>query len=261
MRSILVQTGRDAGMSSRLDTAMGIARAHGGHVTLLIDTPVSRYVTADPYGGTFVAREALDAALAADDELAAAFAGRLQNDDVPFDVAQYETEPLAALNDAARLADLVVVARDCGYCGDLALATQVPVLILPEGARLDLPLRSAAIAWNGATEAANALRGAVPLLQGCEAVSVITVTSGNDDDFPPTEALRYLARHGIEAELLEIAMGSSVEETLAAAVHAKGAQLLVMGAYGRSRLGEFLFGGVTRYFLKDARALPLLIAH
>ncbi|MBS0474731.1 MAG: universal stress protein, partial [Proteobacteria bacterium] len=132
MRSILVQAGRDPGMAARLDTALNLARAHQGHVTLLIDTPVNRFVTVDPYGGTYVAREALEAALAEDDALAAAFAGRLQNDDVPFDVLQYETQPIEAMAEAARLADLVIVSRGCGYCGDLALEGRAPVLALPD---------------------------------------------------------------------------------------------------------------------------------
>lgn len=261
MRSILVQTGRDAGMTARLDTAMGLARINSGHVTLLIDTPVNRYVTVDPYGGTYVAREALDAALAEDDALAEAFAGRLQNDDVPFDVVQYETQPLEAMADAARLADLVIVSRGCGYCGDLTLETRAPVLALPDGKPLDLPLRAAAIAWDGGREAAHALRASVPLLRDCPAVTVITVPSEKNSDFPATEALSYLSRHGIKAELVECTKGNSIEETIAAEVHARGAQLLVMGAYSHSRVREFLFGGVTRYFLEDAAAPPLLIAH
>ena len=72
MRSILVQAGRDAGMGARLDTAMDLARMQGGHLTVLVDTPVDRYVTVDPYGGTYVAREALEAALKEDDALAEA---------------------------------------------------------------------------------------------------------------------------------------------------------------------------------------------
>ena len=67
MRSILVQGGRDKGMSARLDTAMDLARIHNSHLTIAIDTPIGQFVTVDPYGGTFVARDALDAALAADD--------------------------------------------------------------------------------------------------------------------------------------------------------------------------------------------------
>lgn len=261
MRSILVQTGRDPGMTARLDTAMGLARRSEGHVTLLVDTPIDRFVTVDPYGGSYVAREALEAALADDDALAAAFAGRLQNDDVPFDVVQYETAPVEAMADAARLADLVVVSRGCGYCGDLALESRAPVLALPDGTSLDLPLTAAAIAWDGGREAAYAMRAAVPLLADCPAVTVITVPTEKSAGFPATEALRYLSRHGIKADLVERAKASSIEETLSAEVRALGAQLLVMGAYSHSRVREFLFGGVTRYFLDEADAPPLLIAH
>ncbi|MEY4953763.1 MAG: hypothetical protein RL299_2187, partial [Pseudomonadota bacterium] len=46
------QTGRDAENAVRLDSAMAVARARDGHVTLLIDTPIDRFVSVDPYGGT-----------------------------------------------------------------------------------------------------------------------------------------------------------------------------------------------------------------
>ena len=261
MRSILVQAGRDAGMAARLDTAMDIARANSGHITLLVDTPVDRFVTTDPYGGTYVAREALEAALADDEALAEAFAGRLAGDDVPFDVVHYEFQPVDAMAGAARLADLAVVSRSCGYAGDLAIAARSPVLVLPEARAMTLPLGAACIAWDGGDEAAHALRGAVPLLKGCGALHVLTVNTDKAEGFPPTDALRYLSRHGLKAELHELAKGSSIEETLSAACTNLGADLLVMGAYSHSRVRELLFGGVTRYFLEDQAGLPLLLAH
>jgi len=261
MRSILVQTGRDAENAVRLDSAMDVARAREGHVTLLIDTPIDRFVTVDPYGGTYIAREALEAAVAEDDALAELFEGRLANDDVPFDVAKYETAPIEAMISAGKLADLIVVSRSCGYAGDLAVEARCPVLVMPAGRPLRLPLTSACIAWDGGEQAAVALRGAVPLLADCANVHVITVTDEAPSGFPPTDALRYLARHGIKAELAEVAKGNSIEETLAAEVARLGAQLLVMGAYGHSRVREFLFGGVTRYFLEDEAAPALLLAH
>ncbi len=261
MRSILVQAGRDPGMSARLDTAMDIARRNEGHITLVIDTPVDRFITIDPYGGAYVAREALDAALANDEALAEAFAGRLASDDVPFDIAQFETQPLDAMVGAARLADVAVVSRDCGYAGDLAVATHCPVLVLSSTAPFRLPLASACIAWDGGDQAAAALRGSINLLEGCQNIHVLTVTSEESAGFPPTDALRYLSRHGLKAELHELAKNGSVEETLAREAARLGAQLLVMGAYGHSRVREFLFGGVTRYFLDEQTAPPLLLAH
>ena len=79
--------------------------------------------------------------------------------------------------------------------------------------------------------------------------------------FPATDALRYLSRHGIKAELQELARTGSTEETISAAVARLQGQLLVMGAYGHSRMREYLFGGVTRYFLNDCPAPALLLAH
>ncbi|MFM5922676.1 MAG: universal stress protein [Novosphingobium sp.] len=261
MRSILVQTGRDSGMAARLDTALNLARATSGHVTLAIDTPIDRFVTVDPYGGTYVAREALDAALADDDALAKAFAGRLAGDDVPFDVAKFETQPLDAMINAAQLADIAVVSRTCGYAGDLAVEGRCPVLVLQPQQALTFPLGVACVAWDGGDQAAIALRSAIPLLQTCAAVHVLTVLTDKPDGFPSTDAERYLARHGIKSELHELPRGNSIEETLAGAVMRLGGQLLVMGAFGHSRMREFLFGGVTRYFLDDEKGPALLLAH
>ena len=261
MRSILVQGGRDTAMTARLDTALDLARTHESHITIAIDTPIDRFVSVDPYGGTYVAREALSAALAADDALAEAFAGRLENDDVPFDIVQFETQPLESMVAAARLADLAVVSRSCGYAGDLAIDAKCPVLVLPADKRLGFPLKSACIAWDGSDEAAMALRGSTRLLWGCPEVHVLTVVTEKPLGFPSTDALRYLSRHDIKAELHELEKTGSVEETLAGAVARLGGELLVMGAFGHSRLREFMFGGVSRYFLERENGPALLMAH
>lgn len=261
MRSILVQAGHDAGMTARVETALAIARANEGHVTLLIDTPVDHFVTVDPYGGTYVAHDALAAALKDDEALAQAVSERLQRDDVPYDVVQFELPQIDALATAAKLADLAVVSRHGGLAGDLALATSCPVLALPDGAPLAFPVGTACIAWDGGDQAARALRAAAPMLSGCRDVHVITVTGKAATGFPATDALRYLSRHGIKAELHEVAKGNSIEESLRDTVRALGANLLAMGAYSHTRVREFLFGGVTRFFLEEQDAPALLLTH
>ena len=192
MRSILVQAGRDAGMGARLDTAMALARGHGGHLTVLVDTPIDRYVTVDPYGGAILAREALEIALQEDDALAAAFGERLARDDVPFDVAQSELPQIDALVRGGDLADLIVVSRSSGLAGDLALNASCPVLALPDHAPLQWPPETACLAWDGSSEAARALKAAIPLLAEAREVLVLTVERDQANGFPPTEALRYL---------------------------------------------------------------------
>ena len=260
MRSILVHADRRAGAAARLETALSLARAMNGHVSVLIDTPVARYIAMDPMGGSYVASDALKQAMADDDANAAEIEERLRREDVPFDIIRSEAEPVEALARAARLADVAVLSRSGGLAGELALVSHTPVLALGDDAPLAMPLGKVCVAWDGGDEAAIALRGAVPLLAGCESVELLTVAE-KPGGFPPTDALRYLSRHWVKAELQELQRRGSTEETLAVAVGQAGADLLVMGAFGHSRVRQFLFGGVTRYFLEEAQSPPLLLAH
>lgn len=259
MRSILVHAYRGDAMSARLETGLSLARMLDGHVTLLVDTPVSRFVAMDPMGGSYLAADALKQALAEDDQQAAAIAEKLGNNDVPFDVVRSEAEPIDALAAAARLADVVVTSRAQHLVGDLAVNLRTPVLVTEDEAALSFPLTSACIAWDGGEQSALAMRSAAPLLKDCGAVHVLTVEGG--DAFPATDALRYLSRHGVKAELHEVARVATIEESLAMACARLNGQLLVMGAYGHSRMREFLFGGVTRYFVENCERPALFLAH
>lgn len=260
MRSILVNADNTPDLDTRLETALDLARASDGHLTVLIDTPVSRYVAMDPMGGSYVLSDVLVEACADDDTRADQIVARLSRGDVAFDVIRSESEPLDALAQAARLADLVVVSRASDLGGELALASRTPVLVLGDGARLGAAPRKVCIGWDGGEQAAIALRSAVPLLAASASVVVLTVAE-KAGGFPATDALSYLSRHDIHAELEELERRGSIEETLAVAVARHGADLLVMGAYGKSRLRELLFGGVTAYFLTEPGGPSLLLAH
>ncbi|WP_395392049.1 universal stress protein [Novosphingobium sp. BL-8A] len=260
MRSILVNADRKPASDARVDTAIELARQLGGHVTVLVDTPVSRYIAMDPMGGSYVISEALDRARADDDAAAEAVETRLARGDVPFEVVRSEDDPVPALAAAARLADLVILSRSSGIVGEVALSARAPVLALPDDASATLPIRRAVVAWDGGEQSAAALKAAVPLLVTCQLVKVVSVTE-KPGGFPATQALRYLSRNGIHAEFEELERRGSTEETIATAVRQAHAELLVMGAYGKSRMREFLFGGVTAYILADAGAPAVLFAH
>jgi nucleotide-binding universal stress UspA family protein len=260
MRSILVYADRSRAMPARLETALSLAHAGEGHITLLIDTPIGRYISMDPMGGSYVASEAMNQALADDDGQAERLRQRLHEEGLPYDVIRSEDEPVEAIAIASRLADVVLVSRGSALAGEIALATRTPVLVLPDDTPLALPVAKACIAWDGGNEAAAALRGAIPLLARCASVNVLTVGE-KPGGFPAADAVGYLARHGIAAAPHELTRKGSTEETIAAAVNKIGGDLLIMGAYGRSRMREFLFGGVTRYFLEDCPRPALLMAH
>ncbi len=260
MRSILVHAEDSPAGSARVESALSLARATDGHVTLLVDTPVSRFIAVDAMGGGTVATEALKEELANDDRYAAAIDVRMARQDVPCDVVRTEGEPIDAFKDAARLVDVVVLGRRDALAGDLPLAIRAPVLAVNDAAVLTFPLSRVAVAWDGSSEAAYALRCAVPLLAKCAEVTVLTVADA-PEGYPATDAVTYLSRHGIKAEQHMLQRIGAIEETLARELVMLDSELLVMGAFKHSRLREFLFGGVTRYFLEDPGGPALLLAH
>jgi nucleotide-binding universal stress UspA family protein len=125
---------------------------------------------------------------------------------------------------------------------------------------LSFPVARACLAWDGGNEAATARRFGAPLLAACGNVDVVTI-SEKPGGFPATDALSYLSRHGVNAELHEVVRSGSVEESLAAAVGRLGSDLLIMGAYGKSRMREYLFGGVTHHLVEELARPALLLAH
>ena len=140
-----------------------------------------------------------------------------------------------------------------------------PALVIPGQGATALPPRRAIIAWNGTREAARAAHDAVPLLAGAEQVTVLVVDPQSHRsavaEEPGAALARHLARHGLRTEARTVSSAQrSVGEAVLAEAAATGAELIVMGAYGHSRLREFVFGGVTEHLLR-AMPVPVLFAH
>ena len=142
-----------------------------------------------------------------------------------------------------------------------------PVLMLPnvdsqESARFD----TAMVAWNGSREAARALADALPLLKTAKSVTVFSIESAaarewGQAELPDVDVAAYLSRHGINADVVRNLLDQvDVGEWLLSRATDLNADLLVMGAYGHSRLGELVLGGVTRTILREA-FLPVLLSH
>lgn len=260
MRSILVHADRRPGLEARIETALSLVRAHDGHMTVLIDTPVTRYMSMEPMGGSYIASDALTRAMEDDDANAARIEERLRGENVSFSFLRSEAEPVAALSEAGRVADLLVLSRSSGLVGDVALQCRTPVLALPDERALHLPVNKACVAWDGGDEAAHALRGSVGLLAGCAEVAILTVLE-KPGGLPIRQAVEYLSRHGISGSVEELQRKGSTEETLARGVAQSRAELLIMGAYGHSRVREYLFGGVTRHFLEADETPALFLTH
>jgi nucleotide-binding universal stress UspA family protein len=148
---------------------------------------------------------------------------------------------------------------------DVILACSRPVLVVPyAGRRLDRIGENVVVAWNGSREAGRAVQDALPLLAMSGAVTVLLVDPEEDADIEAAEDLvAHLARHGLRAKTQVIRhqlATSLVADTLLAQIARLDADLLIMGAYGHSRLREMILGGVTRDILRNMN-VPVLMSH
>jgi nucleotide-binding universal stress UspA family protein len=120
-------------------------------------------------------------------------------------------------------------------------------------------------AWNGSMEAGRAVRAALPLLLQADQVVVVQrerdIEWGQRDAASLERCLRYLGLHGVPKLETRLIKGKAEGDPLMEAVNKASARLLVAGAYGHPLWQEFLFGGVTRAFLRDKNAPHLLISH
>ncbi len=140
-----------------------------------------------------------------------------------------------------------------------------PALVIPYAGTPTLPPQRVLIAWDGSREAARATTDALPLLGLAEDVDLLVVderdVSSHVGARPGTEVATHLARHGVTAKLHEVkSAGRGVAETILAEAAASGADLIVMGGYGHSRLRERVLGGPTRHMLEHM-TIPVLFSH
>jgi nucleotide-binding universal stress UspA family protein len=166
----------------------------------------------------------------------------------------------------ARAADLIIIGRDRPP-GDLyrtvdpgatILRAGRPVLAVPNGID-SLKAERVVIGWKDTREARRALRDSLPLIREAVSVAVVEILGrGNETPAhtPINDVVIYLARHGIAATVRqpEHATGSVAGELIRVAQKID-ADLIVAGGYGHSRLGEWIFGGVTHGLLAKSRCV------
>ena len=142
--------------------------------------------------------------------------------------------------------------------------TRVPVLILPDGVRDWTPPERVVIAWNQSPEALAAVRGAMAFLSAAKAVDIAIVDPPRhapERSDPGGQLAEMLSRHGVRSDISFLPRTMpQVSTVLARHCRDFDADLLVMGAYGHSRLREEILGGATRNML-EAADLPVLMAH
>jgi nucleotide-binding universal stress UspA family protein len=138
-----------------------------------------------------------------------------------------------------------------------------PIVIVPYVQSEGLKLERALVCWDASRPATRAIADALPFLRRALAVEIVAVSGehGKGGELAGTNMARHLARHGINAELKRVSAGAAdVPSAIRAHAIQSGADFMVMGGYGHSRLREFILGGVTRTILAST-TIPVLMSH
>lgn len=175
----------------------------------------------------------------------------------------------------ARYADLTILGQLdpendwhavlCPRPEDVALSAGHPVLVVPYAGKLSSVGRRVLVAWDTSREATRAIGDAMPFLLAADAVTVICVDPQPSwEGHGPAAGVdlgTHLARCGVRVEIERtVSGGLDVGNLLLSRAADLGADLLVMGAYGHSRVRELVLGGTTRTVLQSM-TLPTLMAH
>ncbi|MBX4961509.1 universal stress protein [Rhizobium binae] len=198
-----------------------------------------------------------------------------QMSDVSFDVDfLYEDIFIAQSNIGMRAmySDIVLVGP--GLRGDAQLRRAVvaatafdsrtPLLLVPNTGLSSLKPKNVLVAWNSRPEAAFAAKAALEMLIAAEEVHLVLVDPDSayfrSGDEPGADIAAFLARHGVKVIVEQLASaGRRTEDVLRQHARELGCDMMVMGAYGHSRLRERIFGGVTASILQDCN-VPVFMA-
>lgn len=269
MQSILLHIYDDEGLEGRLQAALDLARAFGGHITCLHATPLEDYLAIDPLVAAELPEEFSEKMRELRLALQARIEDRLRREGASWDWVHIDELMSTALIGASVLSDIVVLSiagpallRDepRPLAAKVSTRAPAPVLAVPTDLKRLKLERPAIVAWNGSPEAAVALKAALPLLRLVPEVKLLEVEE-NMSGYPRDHAARYLARHGIEPDIMQHRpIDGDVAEAIRRAAAALDSAFIVMGAYGHSRFREWLLGGVTRSLIQDS-PVPLFLAH
>ena len=277
-RSILVHLDESPRCAVRTEIAAGLALAHDAHLrglapTGLVNLPAR--VTPLSSGSP----NYLELAQASLNERAGAlvreferharaigvesFDGRIDDDDTALSLVQH-----------AGVHDLVVLGQTDRSASSATLDIAVPeqvlmhggtaTLVVPAVGRYEQIGQNVLIAWNATRESARALHDAMPMLRRAPVVHLMCLERESDlrhiSRLQINDARDWLVRHGVALHVHQEPVRGEVGEALLSRAADLGADLLVMGGYGHSRVAEFLLGGVTRRLLARM-TIPVLFSH
>jgi nucleotide-binding universal stress UspA family protein len=275
LKSLLVHVPSERMMRPVVDGAVSLALARGAN----LDAVSIGYETSNiamAFGGAAAAVFEIEYERAAERAQAAlaVFESEARKAGIAYHLQALTSTPfeaVASVSALARLHDLTIVLQpdresdtfDNIMPVEILFQAGGPVLFIPYAHKGALEFNRIGIAWDGSRLAARAVRDAAPFLARGNAVTIICV---NGEDQPPANGTAaglaaHLAQHGLASNVEHaIADRADVQPTILSIAADSGLDLIIMGAYGHSRLRERILGGVTRATL-EAMTVPTLMSH
>ncbi|MCP3687378.1 MAG: universal stress protein [Gammaproteobacteria bacterium] len=275
IKNIVVHIDNSTACKDRVKAAIELARSYDARLSSLFVVPdyyVPSYVEAQISTDVIaqIAEDAIDHAKQTQDNVKAL--GKAAG--INLDCYIEEGNVVSIISEFARYADLLILGQaqsddpdniSAGLADNLVLESGAPCLVIPYiGARPTLGKRIL-LAWNESRESSRALRDALPLIQTADHVSVLLIKPKSHNETHTETQKRvitgYLADHGVDADV-KLCLDNHLDpgDTILAQASDNDIDLIVMGAYGHSRLREIVLGGATRHLLKEM-TVPVLISH
>ena len=202
-----------------------------------------------------------------------AFEYGMKEDSLNYDLRVVDSsQPNIAIDviDNCRNVDLVIISAtnrggsdniEYDFVEQVVLAAGRPVIVLPFKGKTEIKFEDIMLGWNDSRESARAAFDALPFLQRAKCTKIVTVDAAPRGTIEGANIAETLDRDGVKCEVMNIASGGmTTGETLLRAATDHGAGLLVLGAYGHTRLAEWVFGGATRHILRNLDR-PILMSH
>jgi nucleotide-binding universal stress UspA family protein len=276
LKNILVHIPSERSIRSIADSAISLAMRHAAH----LDAVSIGFETAN-LGLSIDAAAAVatiyevehDGALARANAALAVFETEARNAGITYDLMPLTGGPAdiaASVGTLARLYDLTVVLQpesdvntfDNIVPQEMLFQSGGPVVFIPYTHNGPFEPKHIGIAWDGSRLAGRALRDAAPFLARAQTVTIIAVNEKEiSADVSAAILKAHLTRHALSADIVRMdADRADIQPTILSIAADTGMDLIVMGGYGHSRLGERILGGVTRGMMKSM-TVPTLMSH
>lgn len=265
LRTIVVHADEDDAFDTRLSLAIELARKPGAKLFCVYAarplSPLSygEYMTAD------VIESLMAAERARAEGVETKCRARLAHEGLSWEWRRVDGVPETVLPAAGAIADLIVMSQAADDSASpmlaaVSLGAGRPVLCVPRFGSFAGCGRRVLVAWNGSREAARAVHDALPFLVAADSV-VLFVADESPTGASVLDAAAHLAAHGVKVEVSRTSLEDlDVGTAILNAAADMNADLIVMGAYGHTRLREWILGGATRTILQSMTA-PVLLSH